>query len=134
MSPRGALGVGLLSVGLLSAAVAAAACNDVAADKVVGAEPACPQVRTDSGAWESGPWRGDDACPWLSYPGKTALEIPHDLGYEPSAVLPYVSFARTGEEATLGAGDVARVIDVNDETVTVGNATNQKLFLRVVLR
>ncbi|MFW5920420.1 MAG: hypothetical protein ACOCUS_01170 [Polyangiales bacterium] len=118
---------------LLLIAAALAGCGDVKPGKEIDAAPSCPATDAETGTWHSNPWM-QDGCPWMEYPSKTALVVPHDLGRQPDVVLPYISFDSEGRDATLGSGDVARILDTSDVTVTVGNATEQKLFLRLVLR
>lgn len=91
----------------------------------------------DVSSWESVPWR-DEAHPevvrpWIPYPGHVQLQVHHEQGRIPRAVLVYLSFVENGQNPALAAGDLARVVDVNEEFVTVWNDTNGAYFARVVL-
>ncbi len=88
-----------------------------------------------SGVWESAPWEG---ASWLPFPGQVQLRVAHGLGRVPRVVLVYLTFREVplgGDvEAppALAAGDLARVIEVTDTTITVWNDTNGNYFARVV--
>lgn len=91
---------------------------------------------TDAGGWQSAPW---SRTQWLSFPGRTAVEIEHPLGRKPDSVLVYLSFVgddRKGNERTsfLGAGDTAHIYALTDTTITVENTTAANFYLRVVLQ
>lgn len=91
---------------------------------------------TDTGGWQSAPW---SQARWLTFPGRTAVEIEHDLGRKPDSVIVYLSFIgddRKGNERTsfLGAGDTAHIYAVTDTTITVENTTAADFYLRVVLQ
>lgn len=89
---------------------------------------------TERGQWQSAPWNGR---PWLHLRANTALRIAHPLGYTPAVVLPYIAFAQDDDgrngNATLAAGTVAEIVDVDDEFVTIENRTQADFYLRVVL-
>jgi len=90
---------------------------------------------TAAGGWQSAPWANSL---WIEFPGRTAVEIEHDLGRRPDSVLVYLSFQgddRDGPERTafLGAGDVAQISNVNDTSVTIENTTAADFHLRIVL-
>jgi hypothetical protein len=90
--------------------------------------------QSESGQWQSAPWNGR---PWLSLKANMALRIAHPLGRTPAVVLPYISFSQDADgrtsSATLAAGTVAEIVDVDDEFVTVENRTQADFYLRVVL-
>ncbi len=90
----------------------------------------CPTLLPGS-RWESAPWEG--GCPWFEFPEATVLEVPHGLGRAPAAVLVYLSFVPEGSQAVLASGDLARVVSVSADTVTLSNATEQGMYARVVL-
>lgn len=92
--------------------------------------------QTEAGGWQSAPW---SRTRWLSFPGRTAVEIEHPLGRKPDSVIVYLSFVgddRKGNERTsfLGAGDTAHIYAVTDTTITVENTTAADFYLRVVLQ
>jgi hypothetical protein len=89
----------------------------------------------ERGQWQSAPWNGE---PWLSLPANSALRIAHPLGYSPAVVLPYLAYSQDGSgrtsNATLAAGMVAEIVDIDDEYVTIENRTQADYYLRVVLQ
>ena len=82
-------------------------------------------------AWQSSDWSGDD---WLPYPAQATLVLPHELGRTPSLVWVYISFVPDGGSAALASGDLGRIVEVTDSTVTVQNATNGEYYCRVVVQ
>lgn len=112
----------------------AAGCDDPDAERVVTVPPEelCESVDPATDIWESTPW-ADPACPWVEYPSEAAVIVPHSLGRVPRVVLPYLSFHQDGTDATLGSGNVAQVLEVDDMNVTLSNASEQPFFLRLVL-
>ncbi len=83
------------------------------------------------GVWESVPWHGQNA-PWLEVGPRVTAELEHTLGREPRAVLVYLAFDPEGTDPALAAGDLARVVEVTENTVAVKNDTNATYFIRVV--
>lgn len=83
------------------------------------------------GVWESVPWSAQDA-PWLPFPPRITVELEHTLGREPRAVLVYLAFDPEATAPALAAGDLARIVEVTDTTVTVQNDTSGSYFFRVV--
>ncbi|MFW6023163.1 MAG: hypothetical protein ACOC9O_00325 [Myxococcota bacterium] len=122
------------AVWMAIAALSAAGCDDPDADRVITVQPEelCESVDPATAIWESAPW-ADPACPWIDYPSEAAVVVPHSLGREPRVVLPYLSFHADGTDSTLASGNIAQVLDVDDATVTLANATEQAFFLRLVL-
>jgi hypothetical protein len=96
-------------------------------------ELAMASVDPESGSWESAPW-APGATGWLPYPPRGQIQLEHALGRAPRVVLVYISFERSGTTPALAAGDLARVVDVDESTVTIWNDTNGSYFARVVLR
>ena len=86
--------------------------------------------RNAGGVWESAPWTGTS---WVSYTGHLTLQVDHGLGDRPNAVLTYLAFDPSGAGSGLAAGDLARVIDVTDTSVTIRNDTDGDYFVRLVL-
>ena len=83
-----------------------------------------------AGVWESAPWTG---ATWVGYPGHVTLRVDHDLGRRPAAVLVYLAFDAAGTGPALSAGDLARVVEVADDHVTIRNDTDGDYFVRLVL-
>ena len=83
------------------------------------------------GVWESAPWAAPGSS-WLPYPGQATIEVEHGLGRVPRSVEVYISFAEDGSESAMAAGDLSRLITVNDTTLAVRNDTNAQLFARIV--
>lgn len=86
--------------------------------------------------WQSAPWQNAE---WTGLPGKTKVRLEHSLGRVPDSVEVYLSFEkddsdREGTRSSFpAAGDMARIIEVTDSTVTIKNNTDQEFCLRVVL-
>lgn len=91
--------------------------------------PELANASVREGVWESVPWEGS---PWLPYPPQATVQLEHGLGYVPRSVLVYVSFEESGVEPAPTAGDLSRIIEVDDTFLTVRNDTNAVLFARVV--
>jgi hypothetical protein len=85
----------------------------------------------EAGVWESVPWKGQNA-PWIEFGPRLTVELEHTLGYEPRVVLVYLAFDPEGTDPALAAGDLARVVEVTDTTVSVKNDTNATYYIRVV--
>ncbi len=83
------------------------------------------------GVWESAPWSGQDA-PWILYPPRATIELEHTLGREPTTVLVYLAFDEEATAPALAAGDLARIVEVTDTTITIHNDTSGSYFFRVV--
>lgn len=83
------------------------------------------------GVWESVPWSGQDT-PWLPFPPRVTVELEHTLGREPRVVLVYLAFDAGATDPALAAGDLARIVEVTNTTITVHNDTNGSYFFRVV--
>ncbi len=88
---------------------------------------------TDQGMWESMPWVGTEAVPWLDYPGGVTLRVEHSLGYVPSVVLVYLSFRSDGSATGLASGDLAHVVSVDGQFVQIKNATRSDMYARIVV-
>lgn len=93
------------------------------------------------GVYQTSDWGGE----WLEFSGGTHYALQHKLGVTPPWVMPYFSFSSHGvgdgvEDggqtdgglASPAAGDGVGIIDVDDETITVVNASCTDYFLRVV--
>ncbi len=83
-------------------------------------------------AWESAPWTGTDVR-WLPYGPHVQLQVQHGLGRTPTGVLTYISFVESGQNPSQAAGDLARLVEVTDDHVTVWNDTNGSYFARIVV-
>jgi hypothetical protein len=94
-------------------------------------ELAMASIDPVSGTWESVPWTGAD---WLPYGPRAQLQVTHGLGRLPRTVQVYLAFDELGSDPASAAGDLARVIEVTDTTVTVWNDTNGVYFARIVVQ
>lgn len=90
-------------------------------------ELANASVRDD--VWESSPWTG---APWIAFDPRATVELEHTLGRAPRVVLVYLAFDAEGTDAALAAGELARVVEVTDTTLTIRNDTSAAFFFRVV--
>ncbi|MEM7447102.1 MAG: hypothetical protein AAF355_02565 [Myxococcota bacterium] len=126
------------SVGtFLALSLAASGCGEADAQ---GVEDVTLFDLPSAGEDEWGIWQSNtEGAPWFRYRGGARLRIEHALGRVPRIVLLYVSFSEegidpdTGATAGLAAGDMARILEVSDQTVTVHNDTNANMFARMVL-
>ena len=82
--------------------------------------------------WESSPWAGPDVH-WIPYGPHVQLQLEHDLGRVPTGVITYISFVESGQNPSQAAGDLARLVDVTADHVTVWNDTNGSYFARVIV-
>lgn len=117
----------------LAAVVLGAGCTARADEfrHVVLTDPALAARSTNAeGVWESAPWTG---ATWMPYQGHLTLQVDHDLGRRPSAVLVYLAFDAAGTGSALSAGDLARVVDVTADHVTIRNDTAGDYYVRLVL-
>lgn len=93
------------------------------------------------GVYQTSDWDGE----WLEFSGGTHYALQHKLGSTPPWVMPYFSFNShgigdgvvdagqvDGGLASPAAGDGVGIIDVDEETITVVNASCTDYFLRVV--
>jgi hypothetical protein len=97
-----------------------------------------PQAMTIPGtdSWESSPWSADDGgvpVSWLPYGPHVQLDVQHGLGRMPTAVITYISFTQNGFDPSQAAGDLARLVEVTPDHVTVWNDTNGSYFARIVV-
>ena len=98
-------------------------------------DDALADARTaEQGLWESAPWQG---APWLCFDSGIRLRISHSLGYSPTLIQVYLSFANSDDgpsSAFVASGDLARIVEVTDTYVTIENNTEEYFFARLVLR
>lgn len=85
------------------------------------------------GIWESTPASNPDMI-WLPFPGQVTLEVEHGLGRLPRAWLVYISFSEDGSDSVIASGDLARLVSLDETTVSIRNGTNAQLFARIVLQ
>jgi hypothetical protein len=93
-----------------------------------GGAPDGAVVRVES--WATGAWDGA----WMPYPAHAQLDIDHGLGRVPQIVAVYLSFWPDGSTPAQAAGDLARLIEVDERHVVVWNDTNTLYYARVVLK
>lgn len=80
-------------------------------------------------SWESSGWKGN----WVAYPKRTQLTLEHGMRRVPSLMQAYLAFDQEGTDAALAAGDLLRIVEMTDTTVTVLNNGDADYFIRVVL-
>jgi hypothetical protein len=114
-------------------AFASAGCNGAAAEERITVTLADLPPSAGPGAGDTWQSVGFTAEAWQPYPGATVLDLEHGLGRVPQAVLVYLSFEPTGAAASLAAGDLAQIVEVDETRVVVRNRTNADLFCRIVL-
>jgi hypothetical protein len=98
-----------------------------------------PCASGDAVGWESTPLpdlTGEvvSGCEWLPFPGRTLVELEHELGRVPLDVSIYISFTGDGESSTKASGDSGRIVGADETRVLVENTTEQDFFVRVVIR
>ena len=115
---------------------------------------------SDAGVWSSAPWAcsayeemptcadtagcmwdeetaqcilaATDALTWLPFRPHEQVQVEHTLLYTPSVIHTYLSFVSTGDTPSESAGDLTRVVEVSETTITVWNDTNGTYFVRIV--
>ncbi len=95
-------------------------------------ELAMASIDPESGSWESAPWRQSEDSRWLPYPSRGQLQLEHNLGRTPQNIIVYLAFERTGEAPAQASGNLARIVDADETTLTIWNDTNGNYFARVV--
>lgn len=81
------------------------------------------------GVWESAPLEG---VPWIPFTGRLTVELEHTLGHRPRIIQVYLAFDVDGTDPGLAAGDLARIVQADEEIVAILNDTNAEYFMRVV--
>jgi hypothetical protein len=111
----------------------AAGCGLPSGDLVVYAlgDPELADASVEDGVWESTPWSAPGSA-WAPYPPRATVQVEHTLGRAPRAVLVYLSFEPLGAEPAMAAGDLARVVAVDAESLTVRNETSAAFYARFV--
>ncbi|HJL20358.1 MAG TPA: hypothetical protein RMH99_32120 [Sandaracinaceae bacterium LLY-WYZ-13_1] len=117
--------------GSLALLFALSACGLPTGDLIVldADAPELSAASCEDGVFESSPWSG---APWLAYGPRDTLQIEHCLGRTPRAIQPWISFEESGAEAVLASGDLARIVAVDETTITVKNETSAMFFARIV--
>jgi hypothetical protein len=88
-------------------------------------------------AWESAP---AVRSLWITLPSYTPVRVAHDLGRMPVMVVPYLSYTKDGRNSpnerqySIGAGDVATISDVTEDSFTINNRSYAEFYGRVVLQ
>ena len=95
-------------------------------------ELAMASIDPESGSWQSAPWRQSADSRWLPYPSRGQLQLEHNLGRTPQNIIVYLAFEQTGMSPAHAAGNLARIVDADDTTLTVWNDTNGNYFARIV--
>ena len=90
-----------------------------------------------SDAWESAP---AVRSLWITLPSYTPIRIAHGLGRVPVLVVPYLSYTKDDRnkpnerQYSIGAGDVATISDVTEDSITIQNRSYAEFFGRIVLQ
>lgn len=87
---------------------------------------------TPEGIWQSSPWSGPGVT-WLPYPGQATIVVEHGLGRIPASVEVWISFEPDGGAPAAAAGDLARLIAIDESTISIRNSTNVQLWARIAL-
>ena len=128
----------LRTLALFSLLPLAAACGDAAAQDPIVLDSACAETDLASdgsvAAWESAGWPPAPRCDWLLFDGRRTVELNHGLGRTPRDVSIYLAFEPDGRSAAPAAGDLARILAADADSVQLRNETNEDFFLKVVLR
>jgi|GEM_PF-2056893 len=95
-------------------------------------ELAMASIDPESGSWESAPWRRSADSRWLPYPARGQLQLQHNLDRRPQNIIVYLAFEQTGLRPAQASGNLARIVDADETTLTVWNDTNGNYFARVV--
>lgn len=133
MHPNGSLVRHAWRPVLLLLALFASACGLPAGELVVYAEgdPELAAATVEDGVWESAPW-SEPGVEWLPYPPRATIQVEHTLGEEPRSVLVYLSFDPQGAQPAMAAGDLARIVAIDGESISVRNETSAGFFARIV--
>ncbi|MFK7988257.1 MAG: hypothetical protein AB8I08_19710 [Sandaracinaceae bacterium] len=125
-SIRGALALALF-------VVTATACGLPSGELVVyqREDPELAAASVEDGVWQSAPW-SEPGVEWLPYPPRATIQVEHTLGEEPRSVLVYLSFDPRGGQPAMAAGDLARIVAIDAESVSVRNETSAGFFARIV--
>jgi len=77
---------------------------------------------TEGGIYQSSSWESDD---WVDFPPGISVRFVHGLGERPRAWQAYVATARGGDGSNLvlASGSEAELVDIDDEAITIKNAT-----------
>lgn len=131
---RGALG-GACALLVALAAIATPAC-DVLTGGCGDELDAEPAVTYSAGTAEEGIYRSSewDAEEWIDFPPGIKIRFEHKLGEEPRAWQAYVATAREGDGSNLvlAAGSEVELISIDEEAITVQNATCVDFFVVMV--
>ncbi len=109
-----------------------AACADAQAQDPISVDPACGSVA--EGAWESAPFFPEAGCEWFEFRHDTSYRVAHTLARVPRSYEVYVAFAADGRASAPAAGDMAVLVDLDDEDIVLRNRTGEDFFVRLVLR
>jgi hypothetical protein len=86
---------------------------------------------TDGGIYQSSSWSSVD---WVDFPPGISVRFEHNLGETPRLWHAYVATQREGDGSNLvlASGSEAELIDIDDEAVTIKNATCVDFFVVLV--
>ena len=86
---------------------------------------------TEGGIYQSSSWEADD---WVDFPPGISVRFEHGLGETPRLWHAYVATTREGDGSNLvlASGSEAELIDIDDQAVTIKNATCVDFFVVLV--
>lgn len=87
---------------------------------------------TEGGIYRSSEWDGEA---WIDFPPGIKIRFEHGLEEEPRAWQAYVATSREGDGSNLvlAAGSEVELLEIDDEGVTVRNATCVDFFIVMVV-
>ena len=86
---------------------------------------------TDGGIYQSSSWDPQD---WVDFPPGISVRFEHSLGETPRLWHAYVATTREGDGSNLvlASGSEAELIDIDEDAVTIKNATCVEFFVVLV--
>lgn len=101
-------------------------------DELDDQEPVTNSVgTTDGGIYQSSSWNPSD---WVDFPPGITVRFEHGLGETPRLWHAYVATTREGDGSSLvlASGSEAELVDIDEEAVTIKNATCVDFFVVLV--
>ncbi|NUP12634.1 MAG: hypothetical protein HOW73_41860 [Polyangiaceae bacterium] len=128
-------GLAAVAAGAVACALTSTACDVLTGGCGDELEDVGPVEYSDGtaegGIYRSSSWSSSE---WIDFPPGIAVRFEHKLGEEPRAWQAYVATAREGDGSNLvlATGSEAELVDIDDEAVTVRNATCVDFFIVMV--
>jgi len=123
-------------LGVAIVVLALSGCTEGLCDRPATAEPILytaggVERGKDGCTYQSTEWDGD----WLWFPGGAYYELRHQLGFEPTQIECWLSFARHGtrdnQSVTQAGGNECQIHDVDFEKIVILNGTCADFYVRV---